>query len=265
MIENYLLHLLGIFAASFFGAGIAFFFNNLLQNKQRANFEKTQLLALIVNTCTLTDRLLNYKIDMVDTRNKECDLMLDSLEQQKTILAQHPIGNFIVKMENYTFKYLLQAYQTAGLSFDVDIKNHLFISAYDPDIYRLVLIANNIINDTNKVIKDLNEHIIELSKKEVHGYVELSILCSLTKNFLSLIDTSLYFLNMLLPLLTDIGISTKKFKSFPIFSTMDPEKYKSYLPKAGYINGWKKLEEKSIELGKRQKDSYYDYPKRSSH
>lgn len=101
------------------------------------------------------------------------------------------------------------------------MKDYIFISAHDPQIYRLILVTNITINDINKTVNDLNTHIMQLSKKENYDYNGLSILCSYTENFLKLIDARLYFLDLLSPLLIYIGI--KNFKNFPIKNSEFPD------------------------------------------
>ena len=247
---NYVFHGVSVLVASAFGAGIAFLFNNVLQKKARGDLEKTHLASLITNTCTLTDRLLGYKKALVGQREKECKLVRGILANQKKELKKNSGGGFI-SVEGYTFEYLFQVYQTAGISFHVDIKDFSFVSAYNPEVYCLILIIDSVLRDTSQVIKDLNGHIMALSKREEgNTHNELSILCSFTEDLLKIIDHSLYFLTMLSPLLIDMGKC--RYKAFPIRFSKIPDNEKKYIPKEGLSTGWEILEEQSRALAASQ-------------
>ena len=239
-IFNYFLHFVGLLSASFFGAFFAFLFNNRRQKKKQMDLEKASLSALIINSDVLSDRFLMLKKDMVDFRFPECLYLKKQLTKYEKNLKYPSHGLRIVEIGSHSFEYLFKCYQIEKVSFAVEMKDYVFITAYNPHIYRLFLTTNRVINDVNKIVKDLNVHIIDLSKKTTNNYEELSILCSYTENFLKLINNALYFLDLLSPLLINIG--RKNFKNFRIESSEFPDEYKKYLPPKNYLKGWEHLE-----------------------
>jgi hypothetical protein len=63
---------------------------------------------------------------------------------------------------------------------------------------------------------------------------------SLTENTHCLVKACLYFSNLAVPLLIDMG--RKKFKKFRITNVNISKEYKKYIPPCGHINGWEDLE-----------------------
>lgn len=106
-----ILTFLSTLSAAFFGAFFAFLFNNQLQKMERRNSEKTKLLALIIDSASLSDRLLQLKIKMQDSRYPECLTLKKELPKIKKIFKQHSSGRYITEIMGYRFEAF-----TTGLS-----------------------------------------------------------------------------------------------------------------------------------------------------